>query len=453
MDQDPNRLIIQIVRYGLPLTVLVFYLTASRSFEYAPESTFVHLWYAAEFLQGGGLAGPGWAGFGGTPSPLWVLFISGGGGLGLDLILTARIFSLFFSCLSLLLVFLIAVELLSSRIMALCVTLVVALDPGLLQVAPSGGAGGIGLVLSLAAVFFHLRNEGFLSVVLAGLCTLVCWQAVLLFLPLVLHRLLLAPPGRRSLRMGVRPILVYSLVILPWVTIGILLGAKVLPISVGETAGMSLPDMVAWILLLALASGGIVSEGIAGGGFRGFMAAHGVPVSWMVWLLAVGFAGSPELHLLAYPIVVVYAFLGLRQLVRTVYGGEAPHAPLFVATALFMLTNQTGYHLYAKPNIERSVATANTLAAIAGWIRTETSPETTVESERPWTLSYLSERRVEPHLGNPTGAVDLVVTSRNEVDGFTEVYRPALEMLREGKGGGGRFAAWKRTDTIIEKIP
>jgi hypothetical protein len=450
MAQDANRLVLQIVRYGLPLTVLAFYLTASRSLEYAPESTFVHLRYAGDFLLGEGMAGPGWAGFGGTPSPVWVLFISGGGALGLDLLLTARIFSLFFSCLVLLLTFLIAVELLSSRIMALCVTLVVAVDPGLLQIAPSGGAAPIGLALSLGAIFFHLRNERILPVVFSGLCTLVCWQAFPLFVSLLLHRLLLAPPGRRGLRLWVGPILVYSSILLPWVVIGILVGARLLPLSIGETVGMSLPGMIARILLLALAIAGIVSEGIVGT-IRGFLTAHGVTVFWMLWLLVLGFAGSVELHLFAYPIVVVYGFLGLRQLVRILYAGEAPHVPLFIATALLMLANQTGYQLDVKPAMARSVSTANALAAVAGWMRTETAPEISVRSEKPWTLSYLSQRQVGPYAAGLSGTAELVVTARKEVDGFTEVYRPPLEMLRDGGGGG--YAVWKRTDTIIEKTP
>jgi len=453
MSQDANRLVLQIVRYGLPLTVLVFYMTASRSIAYAPESTYVHLWYAGDFLEGDGLAGPEWTGFGGTPSPLWVSFISGGGALGLDLLLTARIFSLFFSCVVLLLTFLVAVELLSSRIMALCATLVVAVDPWLLQIAPSGGAGAIGLVLSLAAVYFHLRGERVLPVIFSGLCTLVCWQAFMLFVLLLLHGILFSPPGRRYPRNVVGPLLVYSSVLLPWVAVGTLTGAGLLPLSIGETATMPWPGLIAWILLLVLATAGILSEGGSGEGVRGFLVAHGVTVVWMLWLLVLGFGHSRELLLFAYPVVVVFGFLGLRRLMRGLYAGEVPHFPLFVATALFMLANQTGYHLYVKPGMSRSVSTVNALAAIAGWMRTETSRETSVRSEEPWTLSYLSHRRVEPIEGGSAGPVELVVISEKEVGGFTEVYRPALELLRGGKGGEGRYAVWRRMETIIEEVP
>ncbi|MGB2957870.1 MAG: hypothetical protein WBD30_03190 [Bacteroidota bacterium] len=453
MNQDANKLVLQIVRYGLPLTVLIFYVTASRSIAYAPESTYVYLWYAGDFLQGSGLAGPEWAGFGGTPSPLWVTFISGGGRLELDLLLTARIFSLFFSCVALLLTFLVAVELLSSRIMALCATLVVAVNPWLLQMAPSGGAGAIGLVLSLAAVFFHLRGERILSVTFSGLCTLVCWQAFALFVFLLLHGILLASPGRRSPRIVVGPLLVYTATVLPWIAVGMLAGAGLLPVSVGETAAMSWPGVIAWILLLALATAGILSEGVPGEGVRGFLVAHGMVVAWVLWLLVLEFGRSRELLLFAYPIVVIYGFLGLRRLVRGLYAGEAPHYPLFVATALLMLANQTGYHLYVKPGMSKSVATVNALAAIAGWMRTETNRETSVRSEVPWTLSYLSQRQVEPIASGSLRPVELVVTSEKEVGGFTEVYRPALELLRDAKGGGGRYAVWRRTDTIIEEVP
>jgi len=454
MGQDANRLVLQIVRYGLPLTILIFYVTASQSIEYAPESTFEHLRYAGDLLQGRGLAGPGWAGVGGTPSPLWVLFISGGGVLGLDLLLTARIFSLFFSCLVLLLTFLIAVELLSGRIVALCATLVVGVEAWLLQVAPSGGAGAIGLVLSLAALFFHLRGERILPVIFAGLCTLVCWQAIALFGFLLLHRVLFAPPGRGSLRMGVGPLFVYATLLLPWLAVGTLTGAGLLPLFIGETAAISLPGMIAWILLLTLATVGVVSQGIAGGGFRLFLETHGVTVAWMLWLLMLGLGSSWELLLLAYPVVVVYSFLGLRHLLRGLYAGEAPSFSLFVATALLMLANQTEYHLTVKPTMARSVSMVNELAAVAGWMRTETTAETSVQSDRPWTLSYLSRREVEPLPGGGSRrAVDLIVTTEKEIGGFTEVYRPALELLRDGRGGGGRYAVWKRTENTIEEVP
>jgi hypothetical protein len=84
-------------------------------------------------------------------------------------------------------------------------------------------------------------------------------------------------------------------------------------------------------------------------------------------------------------------------------------------------------------------------------MRTETAPEISVRSEKPWTLSYLSQRQVGPYAAGLSGTAELVVTARKEVDGFTEVYRPPLEMLRDGGGGG--YAVWKRTDTIIEKTP
>lgn len=453
MGQDTNKLVLQIVRYGLPLTILMFYVTASQSLEYAPESTFVHLRYAGDLLEGRGLAGPAWSGFDGTPSPLWVAFISGGGVLGLDLLLTARIFSLFFGCLVLLLTFLIAVELLGSRIMALCATLVVAVDPWLLQIAPSGGAGAIALVLSLAAVFFHLRGEKILSVMCAGLCTLVFWEAVALFGVLLLQRILLAPSGRTSLRMGVGPLLIYSSMLLPWAAVGTLAGVGLLPFLISEPAAISWPGIIAWILLLALSAVGALSRSMAGGGVRGFLENHGVTLGWILWLLLLGVIRSSEHLLFAYPLVVVYGFFGLRQLLRGLYAGEIPSFPLFVATALLMLADQTGYHLHVKPGISRSVSILNELGAVAGWMRAETHPGATVRSERPWTLSYLLRREVEPLGWGSSGAVELVVTSEKEVSGFTEVYRPALQLLRDGKGGG-RYAVWKRTETTtIEEGP
>ena len=454
MNQDANRLIIQVVRFGLPLTVLVFYVTASRNFGYTPEATFICLRYAGDFLHGDGLIGPSWSAFSGTPHPLWVLFISGGGVLGLDLLLTAQIFSVFFSCLTLLLTFLVGVEVLSDRLIALCASLVVAVAPQLLQTAPSGGAAAIGIVLSLGVLFFHLRRDTILSVFLAGLCTLLYWQAAALVVLLLLHTFLTAGPGRSRTKLIAGQAHVCCSILVPWVMIGIVTGADLLPLSVTQPAAMSLPALITWGLLLALAIGGVVSHVRDRGSLRQYLETHGVPLVWVVWLLALGFVGFPELRLLALPVVVIYGFEGLKLLVKSLFSGEFRYVPVFVTAALLMLANQTSFRLDVEPGMVESTSDVIDLVAVAGWVRGENPSETSIRSEQPWTVGYFSRCPVEPLEDVPSAETDLIVTSRRDVAGFMEMYRPTRELVDGLSGRVGRYAVWKRLDTImVEENP
>ena len=176
VKHDHSSAVLQVLRYGLPLVILIFYISASWNFSYTPDSTYLSLRLARKRrrrrcarVRAGHVCA--------TPNPLVVVFHRGRHTLKVDGLLVAKIFSLFFSCL-------VGVSDVPSggrsaprpfsrllfRIRCRDKRLVAAGGPCRLRASP-------GVDIVLAALFFMLRNDYLLAALMIGLATLLFWQA------------------------------------------------------------------------------------------------------------------------------------------------------------------------------------------------------------------------------------------------------------------------------------
>ena len=109
---------------GLPLLVIIFYVTASLHFIYTPDDTYIYLQYARNFINGDGMSfNAGDPSYGFT-SPLWLMFVSLGGKMGIDIYIAAKVMDLFLGSISLAVFFMLAYEVIRDVIIAVLATAV-----------------------------------------------------------------------------------------------------------------------------------------------------------------------------------------------------------------------------------------------------------------------------------------------------------------------------------------
>lgn len=440
MKQEQNPVILQVVRYGLPLVVAVFYCTAALSFPYTPDSSYLPLQLAR---SGEGMVLPFHAGEG--QNPLWMLLLKTGGIFHLDTLLTAKVFSLVFSCISLLALYLVAVEVTRDRLLALCCTLVAALDPLLLQTGPSGGSLGLGLSLSLAALFFLLRGEDVPAALFAGLCSLVFWQASLLFVLILVDIGINGPaPGKSRWLVGAVAF-VYGVVVAPWVLFALANGRSPapLPVPFGEFPA------VTWLrALLLLLCAGLVVAGIIVGRKSGTTDKHpersGVILwSWILWMGVCGMMWGQDFWFLGALPIIVGAFDGLRRIVTVRPAGEPAYALAFLLTGVFLLINQFTFVSSVRPAMARAANEAQDLEYVAFWAKAHIPPGADIQSEKTGLVGYITERWVIPLPDSAGPDAEYVVSTRRNLPGYIEVYRPQLTAL-DSLAGEARVALYQR---------
>jgi len=440
VKQEQNTVVLQIVRFGLPLVVAVFYCTAALSFPYTPDSTYMQLQWVRG--QEGGLLPlqPG-----GGQNPLWILLLNMGRVFRLDPLLTAKVFSLVFCCFSLLALYLVAVEVIRDRLLALCCALVAALDPLLLQAGPSGSSVGLGLALSLTALFFLLRGEDIPAAMFAGLCTLVFWQASLLFILILVDIGIHGPVHGKSRWLVGAVTIVYGVVIAPWVFVGLANGVNPVPLLVPFREFPALTWLRLSVLLLCT---GLVGAGIALSSKRKETderaARSGVVCwSWVLWMAVCGMAWGWDFWFLAAPLIVVGAFQGLSRIVTGRSAREPAYTFAFLLTGVFLLINQFTFFNSVKPVMVSAAGEAQNLEYVAFWAKAHVPPESRIQSEKTGLLGYIAERTVEPLPESARPDAEFVVWTRSVLPGYVEVYRPQISAL-DSLADGARAALFRR---------
>ncbi len=447
MKNEQHPLVLQIVRFGLPLVVAVYYATAARGFSYTADPGYAAADWATLLLgQRSGI--PGAEGY----SLFWTLLLALGGMLGLDLLLVAKIMSLLFACFAILGLYLLAVEILDDRILAFSVALIAALDPLLLQAGPSGSPAAALLALSVACLFFLRRGDFALGAVFAGLSALLAWPAIVLMISLGIEVASLSD-GRPKAKTLLAALLVFFAVVVPPVVFA---GVKGLPVVSGASVPGGALAVGWWTLIpaamcLAPAAAGILAVRrmrllrlIVGDPSRGVFL-------WIVWTAAVGLILSRDFWLAGSPVLLLAGMQGLRTLAPGLREEFPNYSMVFGATAFLLVVNQAIFLGAGGPRMKGTVEAEADIISITQWVNQKLPAGVTIESEVPGLTGYhlRSGQRISPRPAEVPG--DYMISADRSVPGYRMIYRPSQPDEDPLGSVSGRFALFQRMEP--EKQP
>jgi hypothetical protein len=437
MRDDQPRFIINITRYGLPLVIGMFYLTASLGFEFTADSAMC-MAGAVKF----GFASPIADGY---PSPLWHFLLMVGSWFHLDPLLTSKVLSLVFSCLAVFASYLVANELLRDRLIAFCISLAFAMQGWLVQVAPSGSALSLAVVLIMTVLFFVLRNEYVVAPFTLGLCTLVFWQAAFLLIPLCVDIWINSVSKRRASKVMLSACLVYVSALMPWGVYAWINNVAVVPVLL-QVVELPAPSLWAVVVLALL--------GVLGVAELTFSLAKAVTrldsirsntgmLLFMVILTLSGWILHLDVWYAVVPLIVVYAFSTLAEMLKRIAGEHLLYSVSFVLTGLLLVHFQFDYYRGNKPSMAAAIGQASELRVAAEWIKMNASSGQRVCAERPGVLEYYSERPVDPLSHHHPSLEDFVVTSQPDIAGYDIAFQPEV-VPGTPAVPGQHSAVWRR---------
>jgi len=443
MKNRQHPLITQIVRFGLPLVVAVYYATAARGFAYTADPGYASADWAT-LLLGQRYGVPGTQMF----SLFWTVLLAMGGILGLDLLLVAKIMSLVFACFGILGLYLLGVEILDDRVLAFSVALIAALDPLLLQAGPSGTPATGLLALSIASLFFSQRGDFALAAVFAGLSTILAWPAAMLMFSLGIDAAAL-PGDRPRTKTLLAALLVFLAVVGPWVLFA---GLKGLPMISGSSVPGSALAVGWWTPIpAAICLVPAIAGMLAVRRFRLLRLIVGDPpwglLLWIVWTFIAGVFLARDFWLAGIPLLLLGAMQGLRALVPALREESANYSVAFGAVALLLVVNQVIFLSAGKPGMAGTLETEKDIVPIVQWVSARLSSAITIESEAPGLVEYhlRSGQRVVPR--RTPDSAEYVISAEQSIPRYREIFRPSQpggDILGQA---GGRFALFQRFES------
>jgi hypothetical protein len=436
VDSQQNPVVRTLTRYGLPIVVLVFYVTASLNLAFTPDSTFVVL----QFVRSdSGIA----VDASGTPSPLWLGLLKLGSFSGLDLLLVAKVFSLVFGCTVILAAFLLGSEVTGNRLLGLMAALATAMSVWVLREGPSGGALPLVITLALMTLFFLQRNEYVLAAILMGLCILLFWQGAVLALFLIVDVILNSIDKIRGVKVASSLLLVIAGVLFPWALVAWLFGLNPLP-HLPVYRGMT-PDSFAGaavVLVFALAALGFFRTGTLPGTLSAELGFNITPVLWMATLLLLGVFVNSGFFLIALPIGTVYAFRAVRTIFGSFSGEKGIYQLSVILAALILVLNQVSYAFFLRPAMDLRMESVKPLMEIGAWLGLHAPADAVIVAEEQGTVGYYAQRAVGRVGEAGISGADIVIATAVADDHFVRVFSPS----DTGNGGYTEpVAVWKRT--------
>jgi hypothetical protein len=407
----------------LPLIVLLFYGTASLHFRYTPDDTYIYLQFAKNVTEGNGISFNRGEPSYGITSPLWMFIIALGGKMGVDVYVAAKAMDLVFASIALLAVYLLAFEIIRDVGVALSATVAFSVNAWFLRWSGSGMETSLSVLLTLATILFCLRNEYFMSVVFAGLLTLTRPEGALLVGVIVADLLVNSLDKRRGVKMILSLLLIYTVLILPWLLYASATFGTPIPNTALAKAGLSfsMRDILSTLgdaartlaaadgvaLVVLLSAGVLMALRLRSGtaeerepGRNAYISRQSLPgVLWVAGLLLLYVVSGTNVVsrylLMTSPLITIYAFFFLYELLSLSPWRRYASAGVIALTALIMLQNQFFYHRYVYPGIEAfEEGMESCLIPIGRWIDASTPRGSTILTGDIGAIGYFSDRRV-----------------------------------------------------------
>lgn len=412
-----------VVKYGMAIVVLLFYITAVMHYEYTPDDTYIYLQYAKNIANGDGFSFNAGTPSYGVTGPLWALLIATGTAFHLDPYVVAKTLDLFFACVALLVLFLVAFLILRDKRYAFLAAMLFAFDAWFLRWTSSGMESSLAVLLVLLCTFYVYRNEYALASLVCGILSLVRPEGVLLFVILQVDNFINSTNRWASFRSMLRSTGLFAAVTLPWVLFSYVYFGTIIPNTVAakSSAGMSWSEFsfvaasIVRILgstqalsILALLAGLLIvwrKEGWKGIRLDLFA------FLWIVLLAASYVVMKVQVVsrylLLISPFIVIYGVWGIQKI------GEVwhlTHRTVLRSMAVLVLAavgiNQYLYRTMVVPHMNGFVEGMNNcLRPIAYWLREHTPENTIVLTPDVGLVGYISGRTMYDTAGLVSPAV------------------------------------------------
>ncbi len=377
---------------------------------FAGDDTFIYLQYARNIATGNGFSFNAGEPSYGTTGPLWVLLVSGAGGIaGGNFLLGAKLLGFLFSGLAVLAFHALGRRLLRDGFMAGVATFTFASDPWLLKWGGSGMETPLSVLLVLLAVLLHIRHRGQwgapISALLLGLGTLVRPELVALFLILLFDMFFLA---RRGWRCSVAAILLYVIPLLPWFAYAHRAFGDVIAATVHAKSGFtSRPEILVrsvkivgvsyGFAVLAAAVGAVATWRRLGDRAARWECFGEVRVLW-AWVLALPLAYlvtksyvASRYLLIATPLWQLLGYGGLQAM------GLTRRTTRRLAVLLLFLSAVTSVAIQATvvyPRTRFNRGVDDNLIAVGVWLSRNTPADALVAVHEVGAIGYHAERRI-----------------------------------------------------------
>jgi hypothetical protein len=337
-------------------------------------------------------------------------------------------------CFALLFSYLVAHEVVSDRLLALCVVLALSMQAWLIQLAPSGSGVSCALLLTLAAVFFLLRNDYLVASIMAGLATLVSWQNVLLLPVLLLDAYINSIQKTRSAKLALSIMLVFVSVLLPWLLFALYAGVGVVPDEVGRSdVPTFLPHLSFEMVILA----GVMFVGVAmlASRERQLLRLHTAPLLW----IAISSFTHRVMFALALPMIVIYAFFSVQHVMMSFGKARLAQVGGVLLTALLLAYNQFVLLPATTSLIDEAATTSAGLKSAALWLRTnaQENESISVPAEHNWLVEFYAARPIA------ASGTRFLISADQQVNGFEMVFDP-VEENPALLAASARFKVWRR---------
>jgi hypothetical protein len=420
---QPSKFWRAVVRYGIAVVILVFYVTVYLHFDYTPDDTYIYLQYAKHIAHGQGFSFND-----GTPSygitgPLWALLIAGGTELGLDPYIVAKTLDIVFASMALLALYALAIYLLHDRVYALVAVWIFSFDAWFLRWSSSGMESSLAILLTLITVWYAYRKEYVVTAFVAAVLTLVRPEGALLFAVVLLDNLFNTRDRAVARRALFFSILTYGAILLVWLIYAYLSFGSILPntLQAKSTSGLSLAVLwftatsivkilsVTQLLSLLLLIAGVVVT-VRTYSWK-MIKEEGFPILWVVvvplFYIVMNVQVTSRYLLLILPYVAVYGVWGIKRLeVASVLSPQRALLALLVVAGLSLAENQYVYHEKVVPHMENFTEGMNEcLKPIAYWLKSNAPERATVLTPDIGMLGYVSGRMIYETAGLVTPAM------------------------------------------------
>jgi hypothetical protein len=403
----------RIVIFGLPVIVLIFYLSVVAHFDYTPDDTFIYLQFAKNIINGNGFAFNAGEPTYGTTSPLWTLSIAVGGFFGLNLLLTAKIIDVIAASGTLIVFFLLAFEILKHHLVALLATLSFSLSAWLVRWSATGMETSIAVLLTLIVILCSLRKNYMVAIVFVTLLNLIRPETFLLTIIVFVNILINSTDKKRVSKLISVGFLLLGVVLLPWLVFAYLNFGTIIPNTAIAKAGLGLKlddfqwtftDLFKTLLITEALTFSIV---IIGSIFlllnffksRDWLRVNILPISWAFGLILLYLLTQANIIsrylLLIIPIFIIYSYWFTIFILNKFKFERFTFSLIFLLTTFIMVQNQYIYHKYVSASINSfTEGMSECFIPIGNWLKQNTPVDATVFIPDIGAVGYCSQRKI-----------------------------------------------------------